>query len=173
MRVSNFPGSGSPSALSSHHSLLSNQVCQQPIHQHISWLSWHQMSSISIQPEFEFVCFHQASLNTGSLSSLLSSPDPRLTSLTTPVPDSQSNPLEGGMMVEEPYHTEAYNTPGLLHEQAPRHFGLGLAYRTSLPNLQPASSNIADHHLYPKKFDTMKVLLPPCRPTSDSLNKSK
>ena len=105
---------------------------------------------------------HQASLNTGSLSSLLSSPDPRLTSLTTPVPDSQSNPLEGGMMVEEPYHTEAYNTPGLLqHESnnAPRHFGLGLAYRTSLPNLQPASSNIADHHLYPKKFDTMKVLL--------------
>ena len=89
------------------------------------------------------------------------------------MPDAQSNPLEGGMMVEEPYHTEAYNTPGLLHEQAPRHFGLGLAYRTSLPNLQPASSNIADHHLYPKKFDTMKVLLPPCRPTSDSLNKSK
>jgi len=98
----------------------------------------------------------QASLNTGSLSSLLSSPDPRLTSLTTPVPDAQSNPLEGGMMVEEPYHTEAYNTPGLLHDPAPRHF-LGLAYRTSLPNLQPTSSNIADHHLHPKKFDTMKV----------------
>merc|ERR1719458_1431533 len=60
------------------------------------------------------------------------------------------------MMVEEPYHTEAYNTPALLHDPAPHHF-LGLAYRTSLPNLQPASSNIADHHLYPKKFDTMKV----------------
>merc|ERR1719350_537805 len=115
-------GSGSPSALSSHHSLLSTQV----------------------------------SLNTGSLSSLLSSPDPRLTSLTTPVPDAQSNPLEGGMMVEEPYHTEAYNTPGLLHNPAPNHF-LGLAYRTSLPNLQPASTNIADHHIHPKKFDTMKV----------------
>ena len=71
-------------------------------------------------------------------------------------------------MVEEPYHTEAYNTPGLLHEQAPRHFGLGLAYRTSLPNLQPASSNIADHHLYPKKFDTMKVPLPPSRSTLNS-----
>ena len=101
----------------------------------------------------------QASLNTGSLSSLLSSPDPRLTSLTTPVPDAQSDPLEGGMMVEEPYHTEAYNTPRLLNldtQGAPRHF-LGLAYRTSLPNLQPVATNIADHNPYPKKFDTMKV----------------
>merc|ERR1719350_399823 len=118
-------GSGCPSVLSSHHSLLSTQ----------------------------------ASLNTGSLSSLLSSPDPRLTSLTTPVPDAQSDPLEGGMMVEEPYHTEAYNTPRLLNldtQGAPRHF-LGLGYRTSLPNLQPVATNIADHNPYPKKFDTMKV----------------
>ena len=101
----------------------------------------------------------QASLNTGSLSSLLSSPDPRLTSLTTPVPDAQSDPLEGGMMVEEPYHTEAYNTPRLVNldtQGAPRHF-LGLGYRTSLPNLQPVTTNIADHNPYPKKFDTMKV----------------
>merc|ERR1719361_582843 len=59
------------------------------------------------------------------------------------------------MMVEEPYHTEAYNTPSLLHDAAPRHF-LGLAYRTSLPNLQQPP-NIADHHLHPGKFDTMKV----------------
>ena len=100
----------------------------------------------------------QASLNTSSLSSLLSTPDHRLTSLTTPVPDAQSNPLEGGMMVEEPYHTEAYNTPSLLHDAAPRHF-LGLAYRTSLPNLQQPP-NIADHHLHPGKFDTMKVASP-------------
>ena len=117
----------------------------------------------------------QASLNTGSLSSLLSSPDPRLTSLTTPVPDAQSDPLEGGMMVEEPYHTEAYNTPRLLNldtQGAPRHF-LGLGYRTSLPNLQPVATNIADHNPYPKKFDTMKVrsfinLCPPL--LSDSSN---
>ena len=74
------------------------------------------------------------------------------------------------MMVEEPYHTEAYNTPGLLHDPAPRHF-LGLAYRTSLPNLQPASSNIADHHLHPKKFDTMKVQPLPSGPTSHSFLK--
>ena len=101
----------------------------------------------------------QASLNTSSLSSLLSTPDHRLTSLTTPVPDAQSNPLEGGMMVEEPYHTEAYNTPRLLNldtQGAPRHF-LGMGYRTSLPNLQPVATNIADHNPYPKKFDTMKV----------------
>ena len=73
-------------------------------------------------------------------------------------------------MVEEPYHTEAYNTPGLLHDPAPRHF-LGLAYRASLPNLQPASSNIADHHLNPKKFDTMKVQSLLSGPLSDSFNK--
>merc|ERR1719509_420607 len=104
------------------------------------------------------------SLATCSLSSLPGSPDTRhasllairttpvpahLTSLTTPVPDA-SNPLEGGILMEEPYHTEAYNTP----LSVPRHF-LNLSYRNSLPNLQPGTG-LGDPELA-GKFDTMKV----------------
>merc|ERR1719228_1764919 len=74
----------------------------------------------------------QNSLRTGSISSLLSSGQDTslpLSSLTTPVPDS--NPLDGGILMEEPYSTEAYDSP--LGSQ--RRF-LHLTYRNSLPNLQ-------------------------------------
>merc|ERR1719431_944594 len=74
----------------------------------------------------------QNSLRTGSISSLMSSSQDTslpLSSLTTPVPDS--NPLDGGILMEEPYSTEAYDSP--LGSQ--RRF-LHLTYRNSLPNLQ-------------------------------------
>lgn len=92
----------------------------------------------------------QASLKTGSISSLVSSGHDTslpLSSLTTPVPES--NPLDGGILMEEPYSTEAYNTP--LGSQ--RRF-LDLTYRASLPNLQPESDNV-DNIL--AGFDTKKV----------------
>merc|ERR1719228_3279251 len=92
----------------------------------------------------------QTSLRTGSISSLLSSGQDTslpLSSLTTPVPDS--NPLDGGILMEEPYSTEAYNLP--LGSQ--RRF-LHLTYRTSLPNLQPDQEQV-DNIL--AGFDTKKV----------------
>lgn len=92
------------------------------------------------------------SLVTGSISSLLSgghgSPDSlsrTLSSLTTPVPDP--SPLDGGILVEEPYSTEAYNFPSL---PAQRRF-VDLAYRASLPNLQPEEGDSLS------QFDTKKV----------------
>jgi hypothetical protein len=51
--------------------------------------------------------------------------------------------------MEEPYHTEAYDTP-----LAPGRRFLNLTYRNSLPNLQPAA-DLEDSD--PLKFDTMKV----------------
>ena len=92
-----------------------------------------------------------ASLTTGSLSSLLSTTSLNpLTSLTTPVPDT-SNPLDGGILVQEPYHTDAYNTPASL--ATGRRF-LSLAYRNSLPNLQPAAPEEEEED---PEFDTGKV----------------
>ena len=92
------------------------------------------------------------SLVTGSISSLLSQghedPDSlsrTLSSLTPPVPDS--NPLDGGILVEEPYTTEAYNFPSL---PAQRRF-VDLTYRASLPNLQPEDGESLS------LFDTKKV----------------
>ena len=92
------------------------------------------------------------SLVTGSISSLLSgghhSPDSvsrTLSSLTTPVPDP--GPLDGGILVEEPYNTEAYNFPSL---PAQRRF-VDMAYRASLPNLQPEEGESLS------QFDTKKV----------------
>ena len=94
------------------------------------------------------------SVVTGSISSLLShgqeatesslSLSRTLSSLTTPVPES--NPLDGGILVEEPYNTEAYNLPSLPSQ---RRF-VDLTYRTSLPNLQPVDENL-------QQFDTKKV----------------
>jgi len=55
--------------------------------------------------------------------------------------------------VQEPYHTEAYNTPLI---QAGHRF-LSLAYRNSLPNLQPQSASSLEETESPSKFDTMKV----------------
>merc|ERR1719394_2241023 len=72
-----------------------------------------------------------------------------LSSLTTPVPDS--NPLDGGILVEEPYNTEAYNLPNLPSQ---RRF-VDLTYRTSLPNLQPVDEN--GDNLFVQQFDTKKV----------------
>merc|ERR1719192_1335301 len=92
----------------------------------------------------------QNSLRTGSISSLISSSQDTslpLSSLTTPVPDS--NPLDGGILMEEPYSTEAYDSP--LGSQ--RRF-LDLTYRASLPNLQPEPDNV-DNIL--AGFDTKKV----------------
>ena len=96
------------------------------------------------------------SLVTGSISSLLShSHDPddslsrTLSSLTTPVPDS--NPLDGGILVEEPYNTEAYNLPSL---PAQRRF-VDMTYRASLPNLQPVDENI--DNILAHEFNTQKV----------------
>ena len=105
------------------------------------------------------------SLMTGSISSLLSkgnefnevtdindsshSLSQTLSSLTTPVPDS--NPLDGGILVEEPYNTEAYNLPNLPSQ---RRF-VDLTYRTSLPNLQPVDEN--GENLFVQQFDTKKV----------------
>eukprot|EP00090_Calanus_glacialis_P009978 TRINITY_DN1835_c0_g1_i1.p1 TRINITY_DN1835_c0_g1~~TRINITY_DN1835_c0_g1_i1.p1 ORF type:complete len:1716 (-),score=684.24 TRINITY_DN1835_c0_g1_i1:112-5259(-) len=92
----------------------------------------------------------QTSLRTGSICSLLSSGQDTsmpLSSLTTPVPDS--NPLDGGILMEEPYSTEAYNTP--LGSQ--RRF-LHLTYRTSLPNLQPDQDKVEN---ILAGFDTKKV----------------
>ena len=96
------------------------------------------------------------SLVTGSISSLLSQSHDQeandssqslsrtLSSLTTPVPDS--NPLDGGILVEEPYNTEAYNLP------TQRRF-VDFTYRASLPNLQPVNEDVeVDQH-----FDTKKV----------------
>jgi len=93
----------------------------------------------------------QNSLRTGSISSLLSSSQDTslpLSSLTTPVPDS--NPLDGGILMEEPYSTEAYDTP--LGSQ--RRF-LHLTYRNSLPNLQGEQVDQVDNIL--TGFDTKKV----------------
>jgi len=93
----------------------------------------------------------QNSLRTGSISSLLSSGQDTslpLSSLTTPVPDS--NPLDGGILMEEPYSTEAYDTP--LGSQ--RRF-LHLTYRNSLPNLQGEQVDQVDNIL--SGFDTKKV----------------
>ena len=92
------------------------------------------------------------SLVTGSISSLLSqghdTPDSlsrTLSSLTTPVPDP--SPLDGGILVEEPYNTEAYNFPNLPSQ---RRF-VDMTYRASLPNLQPEDAESLS------QFDTKKV----------------
>merc|ERR1719187_2120934 len=93
----------------------------------------------------------QNSLRTGSISSLMSSSQDTslpLSSLTTPVPDS--NPLDGGILMEEPYSTEAYDSP--LGSQ--RRF-LHLTYRNSLPNLQGDQVDQVDNIL--SGFDTKKV----------------
>merc|ERR1719228_2968940 len=93
----------------------------------------------------------QTSLRTGSISSLLSSGQDTslpLSSLTTPVPDT--NPLDGGILMEEPYSTEAYDIP--IGSQ--RRF-LHLTYRTSLPNLQGGQEDRMENIL--TGFDTKKV----------------
>ena len=100
----------------------------------------------------------KTSLVTGSISSLLSqghddstmSLSQTFSSLTTPVPDT--NPLDGGILVEEPYNTEAYNLPSL---PAQRRF-VDLTYRNSLPNLQPVDENM-DNLFVDNQFDTKKV----------------
>ena len=93
-----------------------------------------------------------SSLSSNSISSLLSqdsqSLSRTLSSLTTPVPES--NPLDGGILMEEPYNTEAYNLPKV---PSPRRF-LDLTYRASLPNLQPVQDSPAD---LLAQFDTNKV----------------
>lgn len=93
----------------------------------------------------------QNSLRTGSISSLLSSGQDTslpLSSLTTPVPDT--NPLDGGILMEEPYSTEAYDIP----VGSQRRF-LHLTYRTSLPNLQGGQEDQMENIL--TGFDTKKV----------------
>ena len=72
-----------------------------------------------------------------------------LTSFTTPVPDC--NPLDGGILMEGPYPTEAYNTP--LTSQ--RRF-LAASYRASLPNLEPLETEQVMGAFLPA-FDTGKV----------------
>merc|ERR1719384_1444062 len=97
------------------------------------------------------------SIVTGSISSLLShgqeaaesnlSLSRTLSSLTTPVPES--NPLDGGILVEEPYNTEAYNLPSLPSQ---RRF-VDLTYRASLPNLQPVEDSACTAADLLSKFD--------------------
>jgi len=78
-----------------------------------------------------------------------------LPSLTTPAPASLDNPLEGGILVEDPYPTDVYNNP-----PAPlpsERLLLRLAYRTSLPNLAPREQEPGLDSLPPGTFNTQKV----------------
>ena len=88
--------------------------------------------------------------STSSETSLNSLPrsSGRLTSLTTPVPDT--NPLDGGILMEEPYQTDAYNRiPG-------DESFLALSYRAStLPCSLEPSRHFSNHLL---GFDTNKVM---------------
>ena len=94
-------------------------------------------------------------MSSNSISSLLSQDSQTLSrtlsSLTTPVPES--NPLDGGILVEEPYNTEAYNLPALPSQ---RRF-VDLTYRASLPNLQPVEDSACTAADLLSKFDTNKV----------------
>ena len=66
------------------------------------------------------------------------------------MPDS-NNPLDGGILVEEPYSTEAYNLPNL---PVQKRF-VDMTYRASLPNLQPVDENI--DNILAHEFNTQKV----------------
>ena len=94
-------------------------------------------------------------MSSNSISSLLSqdsqSLSRTLSSLTTPVPET--NPLDGGILVEEPYNTEAYNLPAVPSQ---RRF-LDLTYRASLPNLQPVEDDPCTASDLLSKFDTNKI----------------
>ena len=100
---------------------------------------------------FKNNCLEPSELeSTSSETSLNSLPQSsgRLTSLTTPVPDT--NPLDGGILMEEPYHTDAYN-----RISGDESF-LALSYRAStLPCSLEPSRHFSNHLL---GFDTNKVM---------------
>ena len=73
------------------------------------------------------------------------------------------SPLQGGILVEEPYSTAAYDSPAPATAAPPRRF-LDLAYRASLPDLQYGTTAMTGGHgstesihTFLQQFDTGKV----------------
>ena len=102
-------------------------------------------------PVFSVAALSEGSASRYSLGSSVSLPASRpLTSVTTPLPDS--DPLEGGILMEDSYPTDAYD-PYPADEAL-----VALAYGASLPSLlEPNVHNIPDELL--AAFDTQKVAL--------------